>query len=155
MTKCSNRNLQKNIYYNNPTDGQETKSLGTEQGVRKSRGSGKPALKRSGVCEEEQGTPSQSTKSGTPPSLGGGMRGGGKGCTGRTSTAAAHEEFMPRSLPSRAPGLRSHSPSCYTDSRSCSPGQLCGARHHPCSDSRRRAKLGRGRGMCLACRGRI
>lgn len=42
-----------------------------EPGVRKLHGSGKPALKHSGVCEEEQGMPSQSTKSGTPSFSGG------------------------------------------------------------------------------------
>lgn len=62
---------KKNIYYNNPRDGQETKSLGMEQGVRKLHGRSKPALKHSRVCEEEQGTPSQSTKSGTPSFSGG------------------------------------------------------------------------------------
>jgi len=105
MTKCSNRNLQKKIYYNNPTDGQETKSLGMEQGVRKFRGRSKPALKHSRVCEEEPRTPLQSMKSGTPSFLGGGMQGGSKDCTGRTSTAGAHMEFMPR-LPAW-PGTRS------------------------------------------------
>lgn len=49
MTKCSNGNLQKNIYCKNPTDGQETKSLGMEQGVRKSHGRTKPALKHGGA----------------------------------------------------------------------------------------------------------
>lgn len=48
----------KKIYYNKPTDGEETKSLGMEQGVRKSHGRSKPALKHSKVCEEEQGMPS-------------------------------------------------------------------------------------------------
>lgn len=90
---------KKYIYYNNPTDGQETKSLGMEQGVRKLHGRNKPALKHSGVCEEKQGTPSQSSKSGTPPSLGGGMRGSSEDCTGRTRTAAARKAFMPRLPP--------------------------------------------------------
>lgn len=57
----------KKYNYNNPTDGQETKSLGMEQGVRKVHGRSKPALKHSRVCEGEQGMPLQSTRSGTPP----------------------------------------------------------------------------------------
>lgn len=39
--------------------------------MRKSHGRSKPALKHSVVCEEEQGTPLQSTKSGTPSFSGG------------------------------------------------------------------------------------
>lgn len=101
MTKCSNGNLQKNIYCKNTTDGQETKSLGMEQGVRKSHGRTKPALKHGGAgCEEEQGTPLQSMKnSGTPSFSGGSMQGGSKDCTGRTSTAAGYKESMPQLPP--------------------------------------------------------
>lgn len=60
----------KNIYYNNPTDRWETKSLGMEWGVRKSHGRSKPVLEHSWGCEEAQGTPLHSTKRGTPSSGG-------------------------------------------------------------------------------------
>lgn len=132
-------------YNNNPTDGQETKSLGKEQGVRKVHGRSKPALKHSGVCEEEQGMPLQSTRSGTP-SLRGGMQGGSKDCTGRTSTAAAHEEFMPWIHPVRHRGQD-------VPTAPAAAWHSCGVGHHPCSHSLSTAKLGRGMGMCQGVQG--
>lgn len=122
MTKGSNRNLQKNIYSNNARDGQETKSLGMEQGVGKWHGRNKPALMHSGVCEEKQGKPPQSSKSGSPSFSGGRHAGNSRDCTGRTSTcAAAHKVFRPRLPPQ--PGTRS---TMLSRQPHCSLGQLCG-----------------------------
>lgn len=90
--------------YNNPTDGQETKSLGMEQGVAKLHGRSKPELKHSRVCEEEQGMPLQSMKSGTP-SFSGGRHAGRQQGLHRQDAGSAHKEFMPRLHPQ--PGTRS------------------------------------------------
>lgn len=79
-----------------------------------------------------------------PPPLRGGMQGGSKDCTGRTSTAAHTRSSCHGSCQAQGPRC-TNSPSCSWDS--------CGVGHHPCSHPLSRAKLGRGMGMCRGCRG--
>lgn len=118
-----------------------------EQGLRKVHGRSKPALKHSRVCEEEQGMPLQSTRSGSPSFEGRHAR-SSKDCTGRTSTAAAHKEFMPWIHPVRHRGQDvPTAPAAAWDS--------CGVGHHPCSHSLSRAKLGRAWECARGCRDRM
>lgn len=143
--KMFKQKFTKKYHYNNPTDGQETQSLGMEQGVRNMHGRNKPALKHSRACEEEQGMSLQSTRSGSPSFEGRHAR-RQQGLHRQDQHSRAHKEFMPWIHPVRHRGQDvPTAPAAAWDS--------CGVEHHPCSHSLSRPKLGRGMGMCQGVQG--
>lgn len=89
-----------------------------EQGVRKVHGRSTPALKHSRVCEEEQGMPWQSTRSGSPSLEG--------------SHARRQQGLHRQDQHSSTQGVHAMDPSCQaqgprcTKSPSCSLGKLWG-----------------------------